>query len=75
MEQVIDMDKSQRYATNLQNPILKGFSALAALDQHEALMKNQRQFAASIAPVLEVTPKEPVPKKTDSGQKQTVGSS
>ena len=75
MEQAIDLDKSQRYATNLQNRMLKGFSALAALDQHEALMKNQQQLAASDVPVLQVTPKEPAPKKTDSGQKQTVGSS
>jgi hypothetical protein len=69
MEQAIDLDKSQRYATNLQNQMLKGFSALAALDQHEALMKNQQQLAASVVPVLEVAPKERVPQKTDSGQK------
>ena len=69
MEQAIDLDKSQRYATNLQNRMLKGFSALAALDQHELLMKNQQQLAASVVPVLEVAPKEPVPKKPDSGQK------
>ena len=52
MDQAIDMDKSQRYATNPQNRMLKGFSALAALDQHEALMKTQQQLEASIAPVL-----------------------
>ena len=69
MEQAIDLDKSQRYATNLQNRMLKGFSALAALDQHEALMKNQQQLAASVVPVLEVAPKERVPQKTDSGHK------
>ena len=69
MEQAIDLDKSQRYATNLQNRMLKGFSALAALDQHELLMKNQQQLAASVVPVLEVAPKESVPKKPDSGQK------
>jgi hypothetical protein len=69
MEKAIDLDKSQRYATNLQNRMLKGFSALAALDQHEALMKNQQQLAASVVPVLEGTPKEPVPQKPDSGQK------
>ena len=57
MERAIDLDKSQRYATNLQNRMLKGFSALAALDQHEALMKNQQQLAASITPILEVVPK------------------
>ena len=69
MEQAIDLDKSQRYATNLQNRMLKGFSALAALDQHELLMKNQQKIAASVVPVLEVAPKEPAPQKTDSGQK------
>jgi hypothetical protein len=71
MEQAIDLDKSQRYATNLQNRMLKGFSALAALDQHELLMKNQQQLAVSVVPVLEVVPKEPEPKKTDSGHKST----
>ena len=40
MEQALDLDKSQRYATNLKNRMLKGFSALAALDQYEVLMKN-----------------------------------
>ena len=69
IEQAIDLDKSQRYATNLQNRMLKGFSALAALDQHELLKKNQQQLEASINPILEVTPKEPTPKKTDSGSK------
>jgi len=69
MEQAIDLDKSQRYATNLQNRMLKGFSALAALDQHELLMKKQQQLAASVVPVLEVAPKESATKKPDSGQK------
>jgi len=64
MEQAIDLDKSQRYATSLQNRMPKGFSALAALDQHEMLMKKQQQFEASAVPVLEVTSKDPVPKKT-----------
>jgi hypothetical protein len=67
MERAIDLDKSQRYATNLQNRMLKGFSALAALDQHELLMKNQQQLAASITPILEVEPKASASKKTDSG--------
>ena len=69
MEQAIDLDKSQHYATNLQNRMLKGFSALAALDQHELLMKNQQQLASSIVPILEVTPKESAPQQTDSGHK------
>lgn len=70
MERAIDLDKSQRYATNLQNRMLKGFSALAALDQHELLMKNQQQLAASITPILEVDPKASVSKKTDSGDSE-----
>jgi hypothetical protein len=57
------MDKSQHYATNLQNPMLKEFSVLAALDQHELLMKNQQQLTVFVVQVLEVTPKEPAPKK------------
>jgi hypothetical protein len=73
MEQAIDLDKSQRYATNLQNRMLKGFSALAALDQHEALMKNQQQRVAQLEnaanPVLEMAQKESASKKPDSGQK------
>lgn len=42
MEAVIDFEKSTRYATNFQNRILKGYSGLAALDQHEAMMEQQR---------------------------------
>ena len=71
MEQEIDLDKSQRYATNLQNRMLRGFSALAA----EMLMKNQQQLTASIAPVLEVSPKEPVAKMPDSRQEGMAGAS
>jgi hypothetical protein len=44
IEQAIDLNKSQRYATNLQNRMLKGSSVLAALDQHELLMKNQQKL-------------------------------
>jgi hypothetical protein len=43
---------------------------LAALDQHEALMKNQQQLAASITPILEVDPKASASKKTDSGDSE-----
>jgi hypothetical protein len=50
MEQAIDWDKSQRYATTLQNRMLKGFSALAALDQHELVMKNQKQVVNAVIP-------------------------
>jgi len=36
----MDLDKSARYATNFQNRIVKAFSALAAIDQHEASREN-----------------------------------
>jgi hypothetical protein len=36
IEAAIDLDKSNRYATNLQNRLLKGFQALNTLDQIEA---------------------------------------
>jgi len=39
MEAAIDFEKTTRYATNFQNRIIKGYSALAALDQHEAVIK------------------------------------
>ena len=70
IERAIDMDKSQRYATNLQNRMMKGFSALAALDQHEALMKNQKQPAVQVESdtnlTLEMASKESAPPNPDS---------
>lgn len=36
IEEAIDLDKSNRYATNLQNRILRGFQALVSLDQLDA---------------------------------------
>ncbi len=41
MELAIDFEKSTRYGTNFQNRIIKGFSGLAALDQHEGLTSRQ----------------------------------
>ncbi len=38
MLQVMDLDKSVRYATNFQNRLIKGLTSLAAMDQHEQLM-------------------------------------
>lgn len=35
MLKVMDLDKSTRYATNFQNRLIKGLTALAAMDQHE----------------------------------------
>ena len=43
MELAIDFEKSTRYATNFQNRMIKGYSGLAALDQHEALMRKTLQ--------------------------------
>lgn len=51
MEAAIDFEKSSRYATNFQNRILKGYSGLAALDQHEAMMEQQR--SSPIQPLLD----------------------
>jgi hypothetical protein len=48
MLQVMDLDKSVRYATNFQNRLIKGLTSLAAMDQHEQLM------APSSMPCLEV---------------------
>ena len=52
MELAIDFEKSTRYATNFQNRMIKGYSGLAALDQHEALMRQALQAppAELIAP-------------------------
>jgi hypothetical protein len=43
MERVIDFEKSTCYATNFQNQIIKGCFGLAALDQHEAFMRQKLQ--------------------------------
>lgn len=46
MLETIDFEKSSRYATGFQNRILKGFQAMAAMDQHEyqkALLEQERE--------------------------------
>ncbi len=48
MEASIDFEKSTRYATNFQNLIIKGYSALAALDQHEAVIKQWLSEASGV---------------------------
>jgi hypothetical protein len=35
MLEIMDLEKNTRYATSFQNRLIKGFTALAALDQHE----------------------------------------
>lgn len=42
LEAAIYFEKSTRCATNFQNRILKGYSGMSALDQHEAMMGQQR---------------------------------
>lgn len=39
VRELIDWDKSNRYAVSLQNRLLKGFQGLALMDQHEQLSK------------------------------------
>jgi hypothetical protein len=54
--------------------MLKGFSALAALDQHELLMKNQQKLISPVennpSAVLEMSAKESTSKKTDSASSE-----
>jgi len=55
MELAIDFEKSTRYGTNFQNRIIKGYSGLAALDQHEtlfwrALSASEEDCSVSLAP-------------------------
>ena len=62
MEVAIDMDKTQRYATNLHNRMLKGLSALAALDQHELMMKSAMSPASLLEKSTNVAAQEVTPK-------------
>ena len=39
VRELIDWDKSNRYAVSLQNRLLKGFQGLALMDQHEQVSK------------------------------------
>jgi hypothetical protein len=48
MEAAIDFEKTTRYATNFQNRIIKGYSALAALDQHETVIKQGLSGASEV---------------------------
>jgi hypothetical protein len=40
VELAIDWEKSTRYGANFQNRMIKGFSGLAATDQHEILVRD-----------------------------------
>ena len=52
IEDAIDLDKSNRYATNLQNRLLKGINALVTLDQIEANKLSMSQATVTL-PVLD----------------------
>jgi hypothetical protein len=41
MDEAMDLDKTNRYATNIQNRVAKGVATLAAMDQHEHQLKIQ----------------------------------
>jgi len=41
MEEAMDLDKTNRYATNIQNRVAKGVATLAAMDQHEHQLKGR----------------------------------
>ena len=43
MEKATDLDKTNRYATNIQNRFEKGIATLAVMDQHEHQFKIQSE--------------------------------
>lgn len=49
IEEAIDLDKSNRYATNLQGRLLKGINALVTLDQIEAQQISMAQASLTIS--------------------------
>ena len=49
IEQAIDLDKSNRYATNLQNRLLKGINALVTLDQIEVNQIGMQEATVTLA--------------------------
>ena len=51
IEEAIDLDKSNRYATNLQSRLLKGINALVTMDQIEV---NQIEVATDTLTIAEV---------------------
>ena len=51
IEEAIDLDKSNRYATNLQNRLLKGINALVTLDQIEANKLSMSQATVTLPDV------------------------
>ena len=52
----MDLDQTNRYATNIQNRISKAIATLAALDQHEHQLKNQERLLDQVK--VEVLPSQ-----------------
>lgn len=52
IEEALDLDKTNRYATNIQNRIAKGVATLAAIDQHEYLRATQETFSRPVTPAV-----------------------
>lgn len=69
MEDAMDLDKTNRYATNIQNRIAKGVATLAAIDQHEYRMVTQDALADQvIPPALPVERDESGPGTSESSE-------
>jgi hypothetical protein len=58
MEEAMDLDKTNRYATNIQNRVAKGIATLAAMDQHEYQLKIQSESLNETKVVLLPSPAE-----------------
>jgi hypothetical protein len=74
MLEAMDLDKSSRYATAFQNRILKGFQAMAAMDQHEhakALLEQERaNTVTATAATAATNPKSRLPSPSKKAAKE-----
>jgi hypothetical protein len=66
MEEAMDLDKTNRYATNIQNRVAKGIATLAAMDQHEYQLKAHAELANQTK--LVVLPSQVEEKKSVSSE-------
>jgi hypothetical protein len=66
MEEAMDLDKTNRYATNIQNRVAKGIATLAAMNQHEHQLKVQGESANQVKIVL--LPSQAEEDKSDSSE-------
>jgi hypothetical protein len=48
----MDLDKTNRYATNIQNRVAKSIATLAAMDQHEYQFKVQSESESQTKVIL-----------------------